>query len=170
MALGIAPALISQSIRLLIGDPNVSNLRIARARVQQGRGGSLVGTLAPARSLVGAGLCWLQAQSASQSVIRASLPTLRRSIRDRVPTRTGRAKRSVKTGRGHPQLPIVYHFEFDVGVSEEYYCGIDVPYAPYLRNVDDWFFDICEQWYEDTASRALQAFLVFYVRCARRSS
>ena len=153
MALGIAPALISQSIRILVGDPNVSNLRIARARVQQGRGGSLVGTLTPTRS----------------PVLTGTLSNLRRSIRDRVPVRTGRAKRSVKTGRGHPQLPIVYHFEFDVGVSEEYYCGIDVPYAPYLRDVDDWFFDICEQWYEDTASRALQAFLVFYVRCARRS-
>lgn len=170
MALGIAPALVRVSIGSLIQTPNVANLRIARARVRQGRSRDLRDVLDPLKGVinVGTGICWLQGKTAAQAVVNARLIELDGLIRSRVPRRTGRARRSVSVGRGHPELPVVYPFVFNSAHSQEYHAGIAVEYGPYLEGLQSWFFDTCDEWYEETSRRALEAFLVFFTRCATR--
>lgn len=174
MALGVAPALLQFSIRQLIHTPTVDNLRVARARVRQGTATSLAEALGETRDILqltlGTGICWLRGQTAGSVIVNAALNNLEASIKRRVPIRSGNARRSVVVGEGHPNLPVVYHFDFDSTNARQYHAGIKVPYAPYLKGVDQWFNDICDQWYEETAQRALEAFLIFYTRCATRSS
>ena len=78
-----------------------------------------------------------------------------------------KTKRKMKGG-GSRELPVLRNFEFDVGHTEIYHAGIGVPYAPYLRGVDEWFNEICDVWFEETSLRSIQTFLVVYARCAIR--
>ena len=170
MALGAAPVLIRLAIAQLVARPSVSSLRVARARVRQGTvsGGGLIGAFSLGGVAVRQGICWLRAQTAAQIVIVSRLPELRFRIQQRVPRDTGRARRSVVVGKGEAgsNLRVFRNFDFDIGHTEIFHAGIGVVYAPYLRGVDEWFNEICDEWFEETASRAIQTFLVVYARCA----
>ena len=167
MALGAATTVIRLALARAIATPNVTNLRVARLRVKQGLAVNV--SLSTVKRAASLGVCWIKAQTIARAVIATALIDLKGRIRRRVPYRTGDARRSVTTGSGSGNFPVTRNFEFDIGDNEIYHAGIGVPYAPYLKDVDIWFNEICDEWFEETASRAVQTFLVFYIRCATRN-